>query len=228
MRHAYRRNNHRPHEICNFCRKPFARKKHRKKSKQRKRYEGINPIPHYKSAHERIEGFVKECRERFEWYYARKYHGYVYSEFNYKEIVNDDAMFVLQMSCLIQAGSSAEYMRYFVMDKTTGEIVKIEDLFADGSNWNEIVSLEIRRQMQEAVENDLGYYYGFGDWSDRVGFTRLDDPNFYIDAHNNLVIVFDEQEVAPGNMGSPDFTVSYSTVKGILSKNSLIKERADC
>lgn len=186
------------------------------------------PITNDKDANERIEGFVKECRERFEWYYARKYHGYVYSEFNYKEIVNDDAMFVLQMSCLIQAGSSAEYMRYFVMDKTTGEIVKIEDLFADGSNWNEIVSLEIRRQMQEAVENDLGYYYGFGDWSDRVGFTRLDDPNFYIDAHNNLVIVFDEQEVAPGNMGSPDFTVSYSTVKEILSKNSLIKECAEC
>lgn len=181
------------------------------------------PITNDKDANERIEGFVKECRERFEWYYARKYHGYVYSEFNYKEIVNDDAMCVLQMSCLIQAGSSAEYMRYFVMDKTTGKIVKIEDLFAERSNWNEIVSLEIRRQMQEAVENDLGYYYGFGDWSDRVGFTRLDDPNFYIDAHNNLVIVFDEHEVAPGNMGSPDFTVAYSTAKEILSKNSLIK-----
>lgn len=184
------------------------------------------PITNDKDANQKISQFVKECRERFDWYYARKYHGYVYSEFDYKEIVNNDRMYVLQMSCTIQAGSSAEYMRYFVMDKATGEIVKIEDLFAVGSRWNETVSQEIRRQMQEAAENDVGYYFGFGAWSDCVGFTRLDDPNFYIDAHGQLVIVFDEQEVAPGNMGSPGFTVAYNTVKDILSQNSLLKEGA--
>lgn len=181
------------------------------------------PITNDKDANEIIAGYVKECRERFEWYYARKYHGYVYSEFKSTELINDEEKYVVEMSCIIYAGSSAEYMRYFVVDKRTDEIVTLEDLFASGSDWNATVSNEIRRQMQETVDSDEGDYFGFGDWANQDGFTCLDDPSFYIDVNGQLVIVFDEHEVAPGNMGSPRFTVSRSVVNGILSENSLLK-----
>ena len=179
-------------------------------------------------ANEIISGYVKECRKKFDWYFARKYNGYVYSEFTSKEIVNDDGKYVLQMSCLIQAGSSAEYFRYFVVDKRAGEIISLDSLFAEGNDWNTVVSNEILRQMKEIVDANEGDFFGFGIWeNDSNAFTRLgDDVNFYIDAAGKLIIVFDEHEVAPGNMGSPRFVISYDTVKDILSENSLLKEGA--
>ncbi|MDE7061582.1 MAG: RsiV family protein, partial [Lachnospiraceae bacterium] len=33
------------------------------------------------------------------------------------------------------------------------------------------------------------------------------DRNFYLNAENKLVIVFDEYEVAPGSMGMPEFVI---------------------
>ncbi len=180
-------------------------------------------------ANEIIADCVKECRKKFDFYFARKYNGYVYSEFTSKEIVNDDSKYVLQMSCVIQAGSSAEYFRYFVADKATGEIVTIDSLFADGSDWNTVVSNEILRQMQAIVEADEDcHFFGFGIWeNDPKAFSRLsEDAHFYIDAAGNLIVVFDKYEVAPGKMGSPRFAIPYETIKDILSENSLLKEGA--
>ena len=37
-----------------------------------------------------------------------------------------------------------------------------------------------------------------------------EDQNFYLDGDGNLVVVFDEYEVAPGYMGAQEFTVQRS------------------
>ena len=42
------------------------------------------------------------------------------------------------------------------------------------------------------------------------------DQNFYIDNENNIVILFDEYEVAPGFMGAVEFTINKNDVKDIL------------
>ncbi len=45
-----------------------------------------------------------------------------------------------------------------------------------------------------------------------------EDQNFYFDAGGNLVIVFDEYEVAPGYMGAQEFTVDRALFEGILKQ----------
>ncbi len=48
-------------------------------------------------------------------------------------------------------------------------------------------------------------------------FERLkEDQNFYFDEAGNLVIVFDEYEVAPGYMGALEFTVERAVFEGLL------------
>ena len=48
-------------------------------------------------------------------------------------------------------------------------------------------------------------------------FERLKaDQNFYFDGTGNLVIVFDEYEVAPGYMGAQEFTVEREVFEGLL------------
>ena len=43
-----------------------------------------------------------------------------------------------------------------------------------------------------------------------------EDQNFYLDENGNLVVVFDEYEVAPGYMGAQEFTVERSLFEKLL------------
>lgn len=170
-----------------------------------------------------IKRYVEECKTVFNEYFARKYNGYVAAEFRSEEIVNDDSIYTLRLYYTIQAGSSAEYSRYFVVDKNSGEIVIINDLFRLGTDWNGIISAEIKRQMAEAVANGEAIYFGYGMWANNMNaFEKLDEPNFYINEDHQLVICFDESEVAPGNMGSPSFTIPFEILEDIVVKNYLL------
>lgn len=175
-------------------------------------------------AEEIINGYVEECKALFHSYYLRKYNGYVAAEFSSEEIASDDEIYVLRMSYLLQAGSSAEYFRYFTVDKSTGKILELSDLFRSGSDYELGLVNEILRQMEKGVSENGDFYFGFGIWDDEPGLSELNDPNFYLDQNHALVIVFDESEVAPGNMGSPSFTIEYAAIESILAENSLIKE----
>lgn len=181
---------------------------------------GIN-VP---DAEEIINGYVKECKARFHEYYLRKYNGYVATEFTSKEVANDDEIYVLRMSYLLQVGSSAEYFRYFTVDKSTGKILGLSDLFRPGSDYESVLINEILRQMEKGVTENGDFYFGFGIWDDEPKLSELKEPNFYLDKNHSLVIVFDACQVAPGNMGSPSFTIEYTAIESILAENSPMKE----
>ena len=51
-------------------------------------------------------------------------------------------------------------------------------------------------------------YWIYGEEEYGWGLDRIDpDQNFYFDADGNLVLVFEKYEVAPGYMGTPEFTI---------------------
>lgn len=175
-------------------------------------------------AAEIINGYVEECKALFNSYYLRKYNGYVTAEFSSKEIVNDDEIYVLRMSYLLQTGSSAEYFRYFTVDKSTGKILELSDLFRAGSDYESVLVNELLRQMEKGVSENGDFYFGFGIWDDEPRLSELKDANFYLDENHALVIVFDESQIAPGNMGSPSFTIGYAAIESIIAENSLIKK----
>lgn len=181
------------------------------------------PATNVPSAEEIINGYVEECKALFNSYYLRKYNGYVSAEFSSEEIVNDDEIYVLRMSYLLQAGNSAEYFRYFTVNKSTGKILELSDLFKAGSDYESVLVNEILRQMEKGVTENYDSYFGFGIFDDEPRLSELKDPNFYLDKNHALVIVFDENQIAPGNMGSPSFTIGYPAIESILAENSLIK-----
>ena len=181
------------------------------------------PVTNVPSAEEIINGYVEECKALFNSYYLRKYNGYVAAEFSSEEIVNDDEIYVLRMSYLLQVGNSAEYFRYFIVNKSTGKILELSDLFKAGSDYESVLVNEILRQMEKGVTENYDSYFGFGIFDDEPRLSELKDPNFYLDKNHALVIVFDENQIAPGNMGSPSFTIGYPAIESILAENSLIK-----
>ena len=76
---------------------------------------------------------------------------------------------------------------------------------------------------QQVASGQADYFIPGGIWSDDECFKSISsEQNFYINSQNQLVIVFDEYEVAPGSMGMPEFIIPTAILQGILQQPSLI------
>ena len=171
-----------------------------------------------------MEEYIQEMQRKFIWYAARKYHGYVGMDITYDTIRNDDALLSIRFNATLNAGGSGQYSRCFTLDKQTGKVLELGDLFVDGSDYIGIISTEILRHMEEQVNAGLAdYFIPGGIWPEESCFKEIGpDQNFYINGQGQLVIVFDEYEVAPGSAGMPEFILPAAALDGILRQPPLI------
>lgn len=171
-----------------------------------------------------MEQWREKMRERFIWYASRKYDGYVQSEITWQTLRDDEALLTVRMMDTINAGGSGQYSRCFTLDKNSGNILELSDLFAEGSDYIGVISAEILRQMEAQVQSGAGDYFIPGTiWGEEDWFREIAaDQNFYINDRGCLVIVFDEYEVAPGNMGMPEFVLDTGALEGILKQPSVL------
>ena len=171
-----------------------------------------------------MEEYIEKVKEEFLYYFSRKYHGYVASDTGYNILRNDEKLLSIQFYTTINMGGSGEYSRCFTLDKTSGTVLKLADLFTEESDYVEVISSDILRQMKEQVmAGEADYFIPGGIWSDEECFKEIEeDQNFYIDENNKLVIIFEEYEVAPGSAGIPQFTVEPEILREILRQPSLL------
>ena len=153
-----------------------------------------------------VKNYTDEAKKKFWWYFNHRYNGYVAEDMKYTVIRDDDKFFVVRFNVTINVGGSLDYSRWIVFDKKEEKVLELSDLFKNGSNYIELVSGEILKQMKEKNERGGNFFVGSEYGED--AFTEISpDANFYIDSYDRLVIVFDEYEVAPGSMGSPEFII---------------------
>lgn len=137
------------------------------------------------------------------------------------EVVTDsDRWFTLRLIVVESQASGYEYYKYYTVDKQTGKVVNLEDLFEEGSNYLDVLTQDIRSQMAARMQADEDQYYYLDDKMDPdVNFTQLKpDANFYFNGEGRLTIMFDEYDVAPGYMGPQEFVVDSDAVQAILKK----------
>ena len=171
-----------------------------------------------------MEEYVKQIESEFLYNFSRKYRGYVASDTGYHVLRNDERLLSIQFYTSINMGGSGMYSRCFNLDKASGTVLHLADLFTEGSDYVSAISADILRQMEEqvAAEQEI-YFIPGGIFSDEECFQAIDpDQNFYIDENGKLVIVFDEYEVAPGSAGMPEFTVKPETLQEILRQPSVL------
>ena len=78
--------------------------------------------------------------------------------------------------------------------------------------------MPIAAVLKQRMEEDPSLVYWTEDSDMGQDFIELGaDHNFYFDDSGNLVIPFDEYEVAPGYMGSPEFTIQRSVFENLLN-----------
>lgn len=173
---------------------------------------------------QQMEGYIEEMREKFLWYVARKYEGYVGMDVTYEILRNDERMLSIRFDAVLNAGSSGQYSRCFILDKEIGEVLELSDLFQPGSDYISVISAEILRQMTQLQADGIGDYFIPGSiWSESDYFEEIDaDQNFYLDDQNQLVIIFDEGEVASNRLGMPEFVIETDLLQDILLPSSII------
>lgn len=135
------------------------------------------------------------------------------------EVINTtESYFTLKLICYQGAGSGYEEHHYYTIDLKTGEKVKLPDLFKNGSDYKSAISENIKTQMKEQMATDSAIIY----WVDNKDFPEWnfkeikEDTSFYINADGQLVISFNEGEVAPMYMGVVEFTIPNDVIAGML------------
>ncbi len=133
------------------------------------------------------------------------------------EVVTDtEEWFTLRINVLEVQASGYEYSKFYHFNKQTGKIATLSDLFKADTDYVKVISENIKEQMRAQIKNeDKTYFIDTEDGLDNFEAIKP-DQNFYFNADNELVIAFDEYEVAPGYMGAPEFIIDNSVTSSIL------------
>jgi hypothetical protein len=135
----------------------------------------------------------------------------------YDTVLNTERWFTLRLSVSETSGGSALTFYYYHIDRKTGKQVKLGDLF-DKAGWETVLETALIEKMQaeEMADSSLVYWYA----SDDTGYEGLQltgDHDYLVTDDGNLIISFDEYEIASGYMGTPYFTVETEVFEEYLA-----------
>lgn len=127
-------------------------------------------------------------------------------------VTNNDSWFTLKLEVNLLVGSSNTYYEYYHINKITGDVVTLNDI-VDDNKFYDVVEEDLRKQMNEKMQEDENLVYWIEESIIGEDFLKIpSDHNFYFDSTNNLVIPFDKYEVAPGYMGTFEFTIDKDII----------------
>lgn len=141
-------------------------------------------------------------------------HGSVYVD--YEVVTDTSCWFTLKLRVVEAAGSSNTYYKYYHIDKSKDALIRLGNVIADESGYS-VLEEEIVKQMKDRMTADSSVIYWTEDSVMGQDFVSLsDEHNFYFNEKGELVIPFDKYEVAPGFMGTPEFTISGDVLKNVI------------
>ena len=127
---------------------------------------------------------------------------------------NEDILAVDFYFTTIEASSVTSH-RFYNIDKKAGTLITLDSMFKKNADYITPISNYILDEMKNENENNGGFYFLDGDEDER--FTKIrKDQNFYINNDGNLVICFDEYEIAAGAQGSPEFVIPDDVIAKIV------------
>ena len=126
-------------------------------------------------------------------------------------VTDSDSWFTLRVDAVETQASGYQFSRFYHIDKATGQVVTLRDLFREDADYVTPLSEEVRRQMEQRMAaGESARYFP-------EEFSAIDpEQNFYFNGEGELVLVFDEYTAAPGSMGMPEFTIPAEVYGGLL------------
>ncbi|WP_418566548.1 DUF3298 domain-containing protein [Peptacetobacter sp.] len=106
--------------------------------------------------------------------------------------------------------SAATSRKIYNIDKKDKTILTLEGMFGN-NDYVDVLSKNILSQMKERTKKDSNDVY----FVDNTFKIKKDQP-FYINDKGELVICFDEYEVAPGSVGLVEFVIPSNVVSKLM------------
>lgn len=127
--------------------------------------------------------------------------------------------FTIKLLCYQGTGSGYQWNYFYTIDLKTGKRMQLKDVFVEGEDYITLISEDIKRQMQEQMSADDMICYWLNDEIEELNFEKItEDTSFYLNEKNNVVINFDEGDVAPMYMGSVEFEISSEVLRNIRKR----------
>lgn len=124
--------------------------------------------------------------------------------------------FTLKLSCYQAAGSGYQFNYYYTVDLNTGERLRLKDIFRDGADYITPISMEIKKQMKEQMDVDKNAMYWLDNEIEEWNFEHISEETlFYLNENGQVVISFNEGEVAPMYMGVVEFKIPEDVLSEI-------------
>ena len=173
-----------------------------------------------KNSMEEINGQIEQITNQL----VEEFEVHMQEEMGYQDLViksevvaDNEKYFTLKLLCYQGAGSGYEWNYYYTIDMMNGECLQLKDLFKEGTDYITIISEEIKKQMRAQMEADENVYYWLEDEIEEWNFESItEDTLFYLNKEEQLVISFNEGDVAPMYMGVVEFVVPDEVVKDVL------------
>ncbi len=138
----------------------------------------------------------------------------------YEVITDTDNLFSLRMDTTLTEASGYNFSKVYHIDKVKNEMITLEDVFIEDSDYVTIISENIKDQMRYNMANDENvlYFIDSEEGFDQFDFKQIKaDQNFYFNVDGDLTIMFDEYEVAAGYMGMLEFIIPSNILVDILA-----------
>ena len=146
--------------------------------------------------------------------------GYADLTVSHEVLVDNESWYTLKLTVQQAAGSGYEYSKFYTIDRTTGKLADLGDIFGADSDYLTKISENIKEQMKEQMAEDESLTY----WVDyeevpEWNFEGISaEQKFYVNQDDQVVICFDEGEVAPMYMGSVTFVIPKEVTDPLLAK----------
>lgn len=144
-------------------------------------------------------------------------------EGGYQDVVVDsetlattEDYFTLKLSCYQGAGSGYAWNYYYTIDLNTGERLALGDIFKEGADYITPISENIKEQMKAQMEADENVTYWLDQEVEEWNFKSItEDVSFYLNEKGNVVIAYNEGDVAPMYMGTVSFEIPGDVLEEI-------------
>ncbi|SFQ42314.1 Protein of unknown function [Lachnospiraceae bacterium XBB1006] len=127
--------------------------------------------------------------------------------------------FTLKITCYQCDASGVEWAYYHTVNTENGREISLKDLFRDGSDYRKVISDNIKEQMRQQMKEDenVSYWIDSEEGFQEYDFESIDtQQSFYLNEDGEVVVCFDEGEVAPMCMGCVSFTIPKTVTDTIV------------
>lgn len=155
----------------------------------------------------------KEYLKEMESFKKSDVEGHIGAEMWYEvKTDNENILSIIKYNSYTEASSTIERKVYNI-DKKNQTALTLEGMF-EGSDYIDVISDNIIMQMKERTKKDKNEMYWLDSEQDEFNFKKIDkNQDFYINENGEIVILFDEYEVAPGAMGLVEFTIPQEIIQ---------------